>query len=110
MIREIAKDQFSCNRCGTCCRWPGYVRLKEGEAEKIADFLGLPLDEFVDKYTEITADRKNLSIIEAEEHACFFLTDSGCAINEVKPIQCQNFPYKWNFFGWRNKCEMGKNY
>ena len=32
---------FSCRRCGNCCRWPGAVKLAEGEAEAIAVFLNM---------------------------------------------------------------------
>jgi Fe-S-cluster containining protein len=106
--RLIKEGSFECNRCGACCRWPGYVRLEDGEVERISEFLGISVGQFTEKYTEVTDDRKNLSIIEREDGACYFLTDDGCAINSVKPNQCRAFPYQWNFFGWRKKCEMSR--
>ena len=105
-MRLIEEGSFECNRCGTCCRWPGYVRLRGDESERIADFLGISVESFTDRFTIMTEDRKNLSIIEGADGACYFLNEKGCAINAVKPDQCRKFPYTWNFFGWREKCEM----
>jgi Fe-S-cluster containining protein len=107
--RIIKEGSFECNRCGNCCRWAGYVRLKDGEVEKISKFLKISVEEFTERHTVITEDRKNLSIVEKEDGACFFLTEEGCSINSVKPDQCRIFPYQWNFFGWRKKCAMTKN-
>jgi len=102
---------FTCKRCGTCCRWSGYVRLQDGEAEEIADYLGLELHFFTSKYTKVTEDRRNLSLIEKEDGSCiFFIEDPvGCAINSVKPKQCRDFPYRWNFENWQEECEGAKS-
>ncbi len=108
-MKLIPTDKYSCNRCGTCCKWPGYVRLVGDEADKIAQFLDISTEEFIDKFTEVTDDRKNLSIIEKEFGHCHFLTENGCAINDVKPQQCKDFPYKWRFFGWRRTCQIKRN-
>lgn len=96
---------FKCSGCGRCCRWAGYVRLTMEEVESIAAFLQIKVEEFTEQYTYLTEDRKNLSIKEREDGACFFLTeDNQCAIQEVKPKQCQDFPFAWNFLGWEAKC------
>jgi Fe-S-cluster containining protein len=70
---------FKCGRCGTCCKWPGYVRLREGELEDIAAFLEMAPHEFAEKYPV-------------------------CFINAVKPQQCRDFPLRWNFPGWEKEC------
>jgi hypothetical protein len=100
-------NNFECKRCGKCCKWPGYVRLLTGEAEKIADFLGLELHAFTAEYTVVTADRNNLSLTEKADGSCIFFEDNppGCAINSVKPKQCRDFPHHWNFPGWQDECE-----
>jgi Fe-S-cluster containining protein len=108
-MKILPTDKYSCTRCGTCCKWPGHVRLVGDEADKIAEYLNMTTDEFIDKFTHVTDDRKSLSIIEKGFGHCHFLTEEGCAINPVKPVQCSNFPYKWRFFGWRRKCEMKRN-
>lgn len=102
---------FECKRCGTCCKWSGYVRLLAGEIEEIANFLGLELHVFTSKYTIVTADRRNLSLIEKENGSCIFFIDepAGCAINPVKPKQCRDFPHHWNFENWQEECESAKD-
>lgn len=102
----LSMKNFSCKRCGNCCKWPGYVRLLTNEAEEIADFLGMELHYFTGKYTIVTADRRNLSLIEKDDGSCIFYNENppGCAINPVKPQQCRDFPYRWNFPGWEKEC------
>ena len=104
------KGNFICARCGSCCRWPGYVRLKDDEIAKISDFLGLNKYEFTDQYTNLTSDRRGLSLIEKSDGSCVFFIQnpSGCLINPVKPEQCRNFPILWNFEGWENLCRGEK--
>lgn len=96
---------YQCQRCTNCCRWPGDVRLAEGEAERIAGFLGMSEEAFIERYTRLRSDRKGLSLIERKDHSCIMLRDGGCRIHEVKPVQCAGFPNLWNFPGWREECE-----
>jgi Fe-S-cluster containining protein len=113
MMNEKKKlASFRCSRCGTCCTWPGYVRLKPDEIEKIAAFLKMKVSDFTDRYTELTADRRNLTLIEKPDGSCIFYTADPpeCAINPVKPEQCINFPKKWNFEGWEKLCRGEKNF
>jgi hypothetical protein len=38
--------------------------------------------------------------------SCIFLEGVNiCSIQPVKPQQCRDFPNKWRFDGWREKCE-----
>ena len=97
---------FHCARCGSCCRWEGYVRLKEEQIARIAAILGMPVLEFTGQYCRLTADRGGLSLIERENGSCIFLEENpaGCRIEPVKPRQCREFPLRWNFPGWREVC------
>ena len=110
-MKDKESNLFECRRCGTCCKWEGYVRLTENEIDLIADFLGLDVMEFTRKYTVLTEDRRNLSLIEKDDGSCIFYnaTRPGCDINAVKPLQCRNFPLIWNFPGWEQLCQ-GKKY
>ena len=96
---------YQCQRCGACCRWPGNVRLLEGEVESIAGFLGLSPSDFIETYTRIHTQRDGLSLIEKANDECIFLEAGGCVINPVKPQQCLDFPNKWNFPGWQEICQ-----
>ena len=101
--------EFKCRRCGNCCRWPGAVKLAQGEAEAIAAYLNMGEEEFFEHHTRLTPDRRYLSLIEKTDGSCEFLTadETGlacCAIEEVKPAQCREFPERWNFPDWQKHC------
>jgi Fe-S-cluster containining protein len=80
--------------------------LAEGEAEKIADYLGLAFDAFLEQYTQLLPDRSGLGLISRPNHECIFLEGRNvCKIQAVKPRQCAGFPNTWNFPDWRKVCE-----
>ena len=110
MPQPKPKENFTCMRCGSCCRWQGYVRLSDGEILRISEYMGFEAEEFTRTFTRLTEDRRSLSLIEKEDGSCIFLApDSGyCIINTVKPEQCVSFPLKWNFEGWRDLCSGGR--
>lgn len=96
---------FKCLKCGNCCRVPGYVHLRSGEAEAMGAHLGIPVDRFMAVYTRLTANRQGLSLNERADASCVFLTDDGtCRINDVKPQQCRDFPEGWNYPGYEQVC------
>ncbi|MCP3965495.1 MAG: YkgJ family cysteine cluster protein [Lentisphaerae bacterium] len=103
----MSNKGFKCARCGTCCCWSGYVRLQNKEVDGIAAFLDLTMEEFTAKYTVLTHDRRNLTLIEHEGGRCIFYEDNSCscAINPVKPQQCRDFPLRWNFSDWEKECK-----
>lgn len=103
-------ENFKCQRCGNCCKWHGFVRLKDHEVDKIAEFLEMKVGEFLDEYTVLTPDRRALSLTERSNGECCFFDaeQSLCMIQAVKPQQCIDFPQLWNFDGWENECEGAK--
>jgi len=103
-------ENFKCLRCGACCMWEGPVRVSDAEIKEIAAHLSITEDEFISRYTCLAPDRKSLSIIEKPDGSCFFydMEAKACVINDVKPEQCRNFPYKWNFSGWEKMCAGGQ--
>lgn len=101
---ELNLENFQCIQCHACCREPGYVRLAPTESDAIAEFLGMEIHAFIDKYTRLTWDRHCLSLIEQPDGACIFLTDEGCRIQAAKPGQCKNFPHKWKFSDFEHVC------
>ena len=96
---------YQCDRCTACCKWPGDVRVEDDEIEKIAKFLGMETQLFIEKYTRLRTNRTGLSLIEKENHECIMLDGNICRIHAVKPSQCAGFPNKWNFPSWRQVCE-----
>lgn len=98
--------KWLCQRCGNCCRWPGLVRVNEREIVAIASFVGVEEQAFIDKFTEITPDRRGLTLISKEDGSCFFLDGHNtCRINAVKPLQCSGFPNSWTVPNQAEVCE-----
>ena len=84
--------RFECvNECTNCCSHPGDVFLTELDTERIAYYLGLSTEEFLDQHCE-KCDGKT-RIADPNKGACRFVTATGCSIHAVKPLQCHTFPY-----------------
>jgi Fe-S-cluster containining protein len=81
------------------------VRIEEDEVSKIAGFLDLTEQEFLDRFTRLRTNRQGLSLVEKDNHECIMLDGNACRIHPAKPAQCAGFPNKWNFPGWRQVCE-----
>ena len=88
---------FVCQGCGACCRIrDGIVRVSEGEIARIAAYLGMGEDEFIEKETEVAPDRKGLVLRSRADGACVWLDEANrCRIHAVKPDKCRTFPYEW---------------
>jgi Fe-S-cluster containining protein len=93
---------FECLQCGHCCAGPegGYIWVTRPEIRLIADFLKMPVKELKQKSMRRVGFR--LTIVE-DPHTrdCVFLRETkqgrGCAIYEVRPAQCRNWPFwEWN--------------
>lgn len=98
-------DRFKCLQCGACCREPGYVCLEPEEAGLIAEYLGMDVYVFTERFTRLTRYRRELSLIERADGSCVFLSDEQtCRIEKVKPKQCRGFPLQWCFDGWEHIC------
>ncbi len=96
---------YQCQRCGNCCRWPGFVRLSDADITAISNFLGMDELIFIERYTRLRPKRDGLALIDKPNGECVFLDGIDCTIQPVKPHQCSGFPNAWNFPGWRDVCE-----
>ncbi len=87
---------FECQRCGHCCGGsPGYVFLSDEDLEAIPAYLGVGKDEFIASYCRKVdmGSYSQLSLVEKEDYDCVFLTDKGCSIYPVRPLQCSTYPF-----------------
>ncbi len=104
---QLPKEQtvWVCTRCGNCCRWPGQVRLTDADVTRAAGFLELAEQDFIDEHTELSPDRRGLSLRDGADGACeFFEEPNRCRIQEAKPAQCHGFPNQWRFDGFEKEC------
>lgn len=97
-------DSCTCSECQAACRYkPGW--FKPGEAEAVADFLGLSLADLfrsrlmVDRWSgDLTLFVLSPAIVEGDagqeflsttRGQCVFFQDGLCAIHPVKPFECR---------------------
>lgn len=105
-MQNNPQARYLCQRCGNCCRWPGFVRLDDNEINAIAAFLQLTPAEFIAQHTQLRPSRSGLMLQSNPDGSCIFLQGiNTCTIQPVKPQQCRDFPNQWRFDGWREKCE-----
>jgi len=95
---------FQCQRCGACCRQPGFVYLAEGDAERLAEFLETEIYPFTEKYC-LLMDRQHLALKKCADEICLFWGASGCGVYEARPAQCRDFPLKWKTERSLSYCE-----
>lgn len=92
LIKAI-KERFECQRCGLCCKAPGYVFLTAKDIGQISRRLKLTQESFLSQYC---TKAQGSHVLKAhEDGSCIFLKDFGCEIHEVKPKQCRDFPRLW---------------
>ena len=72
------------------------MRVSNAEIARIAAFLGMAEQDFIDRETEVAPDRRGLILKSRPDGACAWLSDDDlCRINPVKPDKCRTFPLKW---------------
>ncbi len=92
---EVAqvRFRFACQLgCVNCCQRPGDVFLTAADRDRIADHLGLSSAAFEQRYCDHD-DEGTLHLTNPAADSCHFLLEDGCAIHEVKPLQCRTFPF-----------------
>ena len=60
---------FTCQCCGQCCKWDGFVKATEEEMNAAAKLLGISLDEFIQTYTKLSQDRQSLVFTDRKDGA-----------------------------------------
>ena len=95
---------YECERCTACCRWPGQVRVTDGEITRLAAFKGISEHAFIQQFTRLRHDRRGLALQEKPDGSCIFLDGIDCSVQPVKPQQCRDFPNLWNFPGFEKLC------
>lgn len=92
---------FKCTQCGNCCSGPsGYVWFTDAEAERMAEYLGVTVAEFLERHTRKVAGRPSLDEVKRKrgQYDCIFLRrdeqgKSQCSIYPVRPTQCRTWPF-----------------
>ncbi len=85
--------RFECKAgCTDCCKIPGLVFVHKDEIPGMAGFFGVTAEEFEKtRLAPYFGDIFRFSF--PQEEPCIYLTDEGCSIYPVRPIQCRTFPF-----------------
>ena len=88
-LHEEAFSKIDCLQCGNCCK--GYSpRFKTPDIKRIAKHLKMKDGDFINEYLRV--DEEGDYVMRSTP--CSFLgADNYCSIYEVRPSDCERFPY-----------------
>jgi len=88
-LHEEAFEKIDCLQCANCCK--NYSpRFKTPDIKRIARHLRMKESEFIDTYLRLDEDGDYV----VKTTPCPFLgQDNYCSIYEVRPSDCERFPY-----------------
>jgi len=88
-LHEEAFERIDCLQCANCCK--NYSpRFKTPDIKRIARHLRMKESEFIDAYLRLDEDGDYV----VKTTPCPFLgQDNYCGIYEVRPSDCERFPY-----------------
>jgi hypothetical protein len=55
----------------------------------------LPEEVFINRYTVLAENRRQLSLADASDGSCVLLQGGRCRLYEARPAQCREFPSGW---------------
>lgn len=105
-------EEFACARCGNCCRGDGYVRVTPDDLSRMADHLGMTVEDFIRQYTRTPEEATHAAAGDlwlldkpGPEQECIMLENNLCRVHRAKPVQCVGFPLKWRTPDVMDYCE-----
>lgn len=88
-LHEAAFEKVNCLDCGNCCK--GYSpRFKTPDIKRIAKHLKMKDGDLINQYLRVDEDGDYVM----RSTPCAFLgADNYCSIYDVRPSDCERFPY-----------------
>lgn len=83
---------FECRMCGHCCKGEGGIVMAAKDQRRLADHLGLPLEDFLSRYTR-TCGGKVILITGDDDYCIFFRQGEGCHVHPGRPDICRAWPF-----------------
>ncbi len=88
-LHEEAFEKIDCLTCANCCK-KFSPRFKTPDIKRISRHLKMKESDFIETYLRIDADGDYV----VKSSPCPFLgQDNRCGIYEVRPSDCERFPY-----------------
>jgi uncharacterized protein len=88
-ITEQVWSHIDCRTCANCCKTQQPV-FSRTEAQRIAAYLGVTLQDLVAQYLVSDAD---VGKYITQQLPCPFLENNLCTIYSVRPAVCKNYPH-----------------
>lgn len=81
-----------CNRCASCCRWPGILDITFEEVRAIAAELSMSIELVQKEYITSDPATGDLVVRSNPDLTCIFLAGTRCTVYPVRPVACREFP------------------
>ncbi len=95
-VHQKVFDRIDCLQCANCCKTTGPLLIQK-DIERIARYLKMKPQQFIEKYVRIDEDQDYVF----QSMPCPFLgSDNYCSIYDVRPRACKEFPHteRKNFY------------
>lgn len=89
-IAEKIEDAIDCTACANCCR-VATTQITERDADRLARYLGMKVEEFLREYTVESVDEGR--ILRRNREGCIFLEGNLCSVYAARPQTCELFPH-----------------
>ena len=96
-LAEETESAIDCLECANRCK-VATARLLEGDVEKLARYLRIPVGRFLNQYTE-QSEEEGLILKRDDDTGCVFLSGKECTVYDARPTSCQDFPHLTNGAG-----------
>ena len=90
------KNTSPCEMCGRCCHQP-FITVRDQEVERVADYAGIELFDFVSEYLERDPEEDKW-LFKKTDPCAFLRDDNRCRIWKGRPEICDDFPYMVSMF------------
>lgn len=88
-LHEEAFEKIDCLQCAACCKTYS-PRFKTPDVKRISKHLGMKESVFIETYLRVDDDGDFV----VKSSPCPFLgSDNYCSIYQVRPSDCERFPY-----------------
>lgn len=86
----MTTEAFKCRMCGHCCHGEGGIIMSEKDQVRLADHLGIDVNELIEKYS-VDCNGK-ISLGTGEDGYCVFF-ENGCGVHPGRPDICRAWPF-----------------
>jgi Fe-S-cluster containining protein len=103
-LHDEAFSKINCLNCANCCKTIS-PRFKSPDLVRIAKYLAMKQGDMIEKYLRLDEDGDYV----VKKSPCPFLgTDNYCSIYDVRPRDCEKYPYtdSGEFFEYTNTTHL----